>query len=207
MADKSFELLSNAKASAPPPLTRGVLALEQSLRSDLQDWLSAIEPTTCIRVHGDLHLGQVLVADGDFVIIDFEGEPGRPAAQRRRKRTPLVDVAGMIRSLHYAAVYGALDGPEVGAAPHSERLLAVAEAWWQRSSAQYLRGYLAVAGDGGLLAPDACQLELQLHLCIIEKVLYEIRYELNHRPQWVSIPMRGLLAALRQPFHAQASSG
>ncbi len=207
LARRRFDLLKNAELAVPPQLAEEVFAQEESLSAGLRDWASAMKPTACIRVHGDLHLGQVLVAGGDFVIIDFEGEPARPAAARRSKRSPLVDVAGMIRSLHYAALYGALGGAEGAVAGHRERRLPLAEAWCRWSSDQYLRGYLAAVAGAGLLPEDEDELERQLRVCSIEKALYEIGYELNHRPEWVSIPMRGLLAALRQPFRQQASSG
>jgi predicted trehalose synthase len=118
------------------------------------------------RTHGDYHLGQVLWTGSDFQIIDFEGEPSAPPAERRAKRSPLRDVAGMLRSIDYA-----------GAAGKRPR------AWTERVQQAFLAGY--GAADAALV-----------RLFAIEKALYEIRYELNNRPDWVDIPMRGLHALL-----------
>ncbi|MBS1122298.1 MAG: alpha-amylase, partial [Deltaproteobacteria bacterium] len=146
------------------------------------------------RIHGDYHLGQVLWTGEDFVIIDFEGEPGRPLSQRRFKRNPLRDVAGMLRSLQYASVAALRDGrhrPEdVG------RLEVWARAWSEWAAASFLGGYLDRARTTRLVPASDGDLTLLLEFFMLEKCIYEIGYELNNRPDWLEIPLRGLLGLL-----------
>jgi len=148
-----------------------------------------------IRIHGDYHLGQVLRAKNDFVILDFEGEPARSLESRRQKQTPLRDVAGMLRSFSYAAFAG-LDRfsqrrPEVR---NSEPW---AQLWQNAVSIEFLAGYRqAIAADLRLLPPPA-EAQSMLDACLLEKALYELQYELNNRPDWVRIPLAGILAILR----------
>jgi maltose alpha-D-glucosyltransferase/alpha-amylase len=148
------------------------------------------------RVHGDYHLGQVLLVKHDFVILDFEGEPSRPLAERRAKHTPLKDVAGMMRSLSYAAWASLLQftsrGPEAFA-----RLEPWARLWEQSTSAVFLRAYRDAATEGSFLPSDVEHLRALLDACLLDKALYEVLYELNHRPGWVGIPLRGILALER----------
>ena len=149
------------------------------------------------RYHGDYHLGQVLLAKNDFIIIDFEGEPGRPLTQRRFKRAPLRDVAGMLRSLQYASAAALRDGrhrPEDVA-----RLEPWARAWADWVSASFLGGYLDRIRGTRLLPPSDADLSLLLDFFMLEKCVYEINYELNNRPDWLEIPVRGLLALLPVP--------
>ena len=151
-----------------------------------------------IRCHGDYHLGQVLYTGGDFVIIDFEGEPARPLGERRLKRSPLADVAGMIRSFDYA-VENVLSGQTEGSILRREDVpfLRPWGALWARwVSAAYLKGYLDTAVVGGLLPEDRDELAMLLDIHLVEKALYEVAYELNNRPDWVAIPLRGITDAL-----------
>jgi maltose alpha-D-glucosyltransferase/alpha-amylase len=145
------------------------------------------------RVHGDYHLGQVLLVKHDFVILDFEGEPSRPMAERRTKQSPLKDVAGMLRSLSYAAWASLLQftsrGPEAFA-----RLEPWARLWEQSTAAVFLRAYRDAAAPGSFLPSPVEHLRALLDACLLDKALYEVLYELNHRPGWVGIPLRGLLA-------------
>jgi maltose alpha-D-glucosyltransferase/alpha-amylase len=151
-----------------------------------------------IRCHGDLHLGQTLFTGKDFVVIDFEGEPERPVSERRIKASPLRDVAGMIRSLHYvsqAAILG--DSPNVladRAAPYSAHQWA--DFWYAWSSAAYLQAYLQATAGAQFLPADRQQLQTLLESYLLEKALYELRYELNNRPDWVRIPLEGVLHLL-----------
>jgi maltose alpha-D-glucosyltransferase/alpha-amylase len=148
-----------------------------------------------IRTHGDLHCGQVLWTGRDVVFIDFEGEPGRPLAERRHKRSALSDVAGMLRSFHYAA-FGTLLNPRVGGAIRSEDVANLepwATFWYLSVAAAFLRAYLEQASGQPFVPADPAQLAALLELSTLQKVLYELDYELNNRPDWVSIPLRGLL--------------
>ncbi len=154
-----------------------------------------------IRVHGDLHLGQVLSTGRDFLFIDFEGEPALPLSQRRIKRSPLRDVAGMLRSFDYAARTAIPDAVARGQVRSEERaqelLSARGEEWVTWVSVAYLRGYLDVIGAADLVPKDAHARRVQLDAHLIEKALYEIRYELDNRPDWVGIPIAGLKRLLQ----------
>ena len=150
-----------------------------------------------IRIHGDYHLGQVLRAKNDFVLLDFEGEPARSLEERRRKQCPLKDVAGMLRSFSYAAWSG-LDS-YVQRHPDSGRALEPwARLWQNAASTAFLNAYRdTIAADPDLL-PEPAQADALLNAYLLEKALYELLYELNNRPAWVRIPLSGILA-LPQP--------
>ncbi|HVR39032.1 MAG TPA: maltose alpha-D-glucosyltransferase [Thermoanaerobaculia bacterium] len=148
-----------------------------------------------IRTHGDFHLGQVLHTGTDFVIIDFEGEPSRPLSERRIKRSALRDVAGMLRSFHYApyaVVLGQAPGHFIRAEDRAT-LENAARFWHRWVAAAYLRAYLTESAKGTHLPHTTQEIDVVLHLHLLEKALYEIAYELNHRPEWLPIPVRGVL--------------
>jgi maltose alpha-D-glucosyltransferase/alpha-amylase len=150
------------------------------------------------RCHGDYHLGQVLFTGKDFVIIDFEGEPARPISARRIKTSPLRDVAGMLRSFHYASA-AALLGPQRPSMLPPESADAVAQwlrVWYVWNAAAYLSAYLEEASKGDFLPKDREQLETLLDAYVLEKAVYELGYELNNRPTWVQIPLDGILRLL-----------
>jgi maltose alpha-D-glucosyltransferase/alpha-amylase len=147
----------------------------------------------CTRHHGDLHLGQILLARNDFLIIDFEGEPSRPIEARRARHTPLRDVAGMLRSFDYArwtALGRTTQGP--GDAQRFERLAA---AWLAGTREAFLAGYGRATVDSGIF-PSLEAARPLLALLELEKATYELRYELANRPGWAGIPLQGILAFL-----------
>jgi len=150
------------------------------------------------RIHGDYHLGQVLYTGTDFVIIDFEGEPARPLEERRLKRSPLQDVAGMLRSFHYAAYAPLLAGTGTVKidASNSQNLNRWASAWAAWVSDRFLTEYLKVAGEDVFLPPTRAQIMALLQIHVLEKAVYELGYELNNRPEWVAIPLEGISKAL-----------
>lgn len=150
------------------------------------------------RCHGDYHLGQVLYTGSDFVIIDFEGEPARPLGERRMKHSPLKDVAGMLRSFHYAA-YAALFNHTPGGTPDERRrwLEGWVGLWYDWVAASYLQEYLLVARDYTFLPADRHTLGLLLDSYLLEKAIYELVYELNNRPDWIQIPLQGILQLVR----------
>ena len=158
---------------------------------------AAIPPAgQCIRVHGDYHLGQLLVSKTDVWIIDFEGEPQRPLAERREKTSPMRDVAGMLRSFDYAA-WSALDrasslAPDQAVAMHDRAL-----SWRDGATADFLSSYFsAFAGD---IRSSTIKLDQQLlDLFLLNKAFYEIAYEAANRPGWLSIPVRGVMELLRR---------
>ncbi len=145
-----------------------------------------------IRYHGDYHLGQVLLSKNDFVIIDFEGEPARPLAQRRQKHSPLRDVAGMLRSFNYARHAALLHATEHQ--PESQATLEPQTQKWEKQVREaFLRAYAKhVSGSPLYGSFDAARPLLELFE--LEKAFYELRYELNHRPDWVVVPLRGILS-------------
>jgi len=133
-----------------------------------------------IRIHGDLHLGQVLRSGGDWLLFDFEGEPGRSFAQRREKYSALRDVAGMLRSFDYAEATVRLEGQ-----PEGERLLPARQA--------FLEGYRAATAGAAFLPQSEASFTAMLGAFELEKMLYEVRYELQNRPDWVRIPVQALM--------------
>ena len=182
-----------------------------SMRTQLLAHARSIKNATAaglrIRIHGDFHLGQILCTSadnrpsdtehGDFVILDFEGEPARPLSERRRKQTPLKDVAGMIRSFSYAAHSGLLEYsstiPHLAGSPEAEKLAAWARFWQNAVGSAFLDGYYNTSRTDPTLLPAPKDADLLLHAYLMEKALYELLYELNHRPDWVRIPLHGIL--------------
>jgi maltokinase len=149
------------------------------------DELAGIDAGSAIRVHGDYHLGQVLRTDAGWYVLDFEGEPARPIEERRRPSSPLKDVAGMLRSFHYASAVARTERDEIA-------LEDAAAAWEERNRKAFLRGYLKAAGDGGILPPDPDCVAVVLAAFELEKAVYELGYERAFRPDWVHIPVSAL---------------
>jgi len=143
-----------------------------------------------IRTHGDYHLGQTLWKGKDWIILDFEGEPARTLVERRRKRSPLRDVAGMLRSFAYAATAAELT-----------RGGAVPEDWEERARERFLESYLETV-DATLLPPGDAAIERLLAVFELEKAVYELRYELDNRPDWVGIPVAGIDRLMHQAAEA-----
>ena len=184
------------------PLAERVLEQDKEIGGRLRGFAQQRIRGKRIRCHGDFHLGQVLHTGKDFVIIDFEGEPARPLGERRIKRSPLRDVAGMLRSFHYAAYAAILAREEQSQlrpedAPFLEFWARLWNAW---VSAAYLKSYLETAGtEAGLLPSDAKDLRRLLEFHMLEKAVYELGYELNNRPAWVRIPLQGVAGILEVP--------
>jgi maltose alpha-D-glucosyltransferase/alpha-amylase len=175
-------------------------ALVLARRRDIFDRFRGLEeldiPHKMSRIHGDFHLGQVLRVMDDFVILDFEGEPARPLAERRAAMSPLKDVAGMLRSFSYAAQAGYqafVSRRPRDAAP----LEPWAKLWENCVTAAFVTEYRQAAADTGLIPPDDASLGLLLDAFLFDKALYELNYELNNRPTWMRIPLFGILALCR----------
>ena len=149
-----------------------------------------------IRVHGDYHLGHIMWTGDDFVVVDFEGEPTRPLSQRRFKRSPLRDVAGMLRSFGYVSEAALRDGRL--RVEDVAQVAPWAHAWTDWVSAAFLRGYLDTLRGGPLLPPNPIDVAQLIDFYLLEKCVAEIGYELDHRNEWLEIPMRGLLALTDQ---------
>lgn len=146
--------------------------------------LRGVDPGPAIRVHGDYHLGQVMRTDAGWYVLDFEGEPARPLAERRRPSSPLRDVAGMLRSFHYAS--------EVAMLERDSEFEQVGAAWEARNRQAFLEGYLPGAAEGGVLPNDGDAVDAVLAAFELEKAVYELGYEQAHRPHWESIPLTAL---------------
>jgi maltokinase len=150
----------------------------------LTDLVTGVDPGPAFRIHGDLHLGQFLLADAGWFVLDFEGEPVRPVAERQVASSPLRDVAGMVRSFHYAARTGLAEwGRDV-----DPELVALSEAWEARAVNEFWHAYQAVPGIDVLLPADADERRRILRAFELDKAVYEVTYELAHRPDWVDIP-------------------
>jgi maltose alpha-D-glucosyltransferase/alpha-amylase len=148
-----------------------------------------------IRCHGDYHLGQVLYTGNDFVIIDFEGEPARSLSERRLKRSPLRDVAGMLRSFHYATHSAVMKQVPLLSKPEDSLPLLQrwGQYWYTWVSATFLNTYLDIMAHTGLLPDKSEELKILLDAFLLDKALYEVSYELNNRPDWVRVPLQGIL--------------
>jgi maltose alpha-D-glucosyltransferase/alpha-amylase len=171
-----------------------ILAHEEEVRMRFRPVRDRRIETKRIRIHGDYNLGEVLYTGKDFVIIDFEGDPTRTYGERRIKRSPLRDVAGMLRSLQYAA-YAALFGRVPGVLPKPEAAASLAKwasFWAAWTGAMFLTGYLSVAGAQELLPSTEDDLRVLLDAFLLEKALAEVRVELSYRPDWAIIPLRGI---------------
>jgi trehalose synthase-fused probable maltokinase len=155
----------------------------EEVREQLRGMTHAGDVGKVIRTHSDYHLGQALWTPTGWVILDFEGEPARPIVDRRRKRSPLRDVAGMLRSFAYAASAAAI-----------ERGVEPPEGWEERARDEFLLGYLAEVDPA--VVPSGPSLERLLAVFELEKAVYELRYELDNRPDWVRIPVAGILRLL-----------
>lgn len=174
------------------PVTAADLVDVDAVERALTAFVAVDDPGVAARIHGDLHLGQVLLGDTGWFILDFEGEPARPAGERRRVMSPLRDVAGMLRSLHYAARTSLVErGRDV-----DPELVAVTEAWEARSVDAFWRGYQAVPGIDDLLPPAGGDREGLVRAFELDKAVYEVVYELAHRPDWVDIPASAISRTL-----------
>ncbi len=169
--------------------------LLESLKVDPPAFGSPTLEAGKIRCHGDYHLGQVLCANDDFILLDFEGEPTRTIGERRAKQSPLKDVAGMLRSFDYAAHAG-LFALTRDRSDDFDRLALWAEAWRRGASDAFLRAYRATAAEAAFLPKESATFKALLDAFVLNKALYELVYELNNRPDWVRIPVQGIVALL-----------
>jgi len=199
-AQQALELL-NSRGRLLPERLHGladtVLGAGPVLLARFQQLARLDDAGQRIRVHGDYHLGQVLWTGEDWLLLDFEGEPLRPLAERREKQSPLKDVAGMLRSFDYAAQAVGLENT---GAPDAAARGGWAAAWSQWTGAAFLQGYLVAISGTGLLPDGAAARDVLLDAFLLDKAFYELVYELNNRPDWVGVPLAGIAAiAARQP--------
>ncbi len=195
-ASSTLELLKDRMPHLPDEVIE-VAAAVLSRRRQLLHRLEVLGHVTSsaqrIRIHGDYHLGQVLRVKSDFVILDFEGEPTRSLAERRAKKSPLKDVAGMLRSFSYAA-YASLSGYTARHPGDATRLERWAQLWERSASAEFLRAYRQTVSGSELVPANTEDFRVLLDVFLLDKVLYEVLYELNSRPAWVRIPLLGIMS-------------
>jgi maltose alpha-D-glucosyltransferase / alpha-amylase len=188
-----MQLRQNREKFEPVLLQRveRVLSSEQEVLSRMAHIMGPRLSALKIRIHGDYHLGQVLFTGKDFIIIDFEGEPARTLSERRLKRSPLRDVAGMLRSFHYAAQTALRREP----GSHPGETLQFGpwlEMWQSYIGGVFLRSYIEALGTSPIVPGNATDLATMLRAFLLEKAVYEIGYELNNRPDWLDIPLAGV---------------
>jgi maltose alpha-D-glucosyltransferase / alpha-amylase len=197
-AKKTLDLLRRNLTRIPQHLrtdAEAVLGREQEIMAVLQRFTQGKFSAWKTRIHGDYHLGQVLYTGNDFVIIDFEGEPIKSLSERRLKQSPLRDVAGMMRSFFYAA-YAVLMQRSQVRADDIPFLLPWADAWYRYNTGIFLASYEKSVAGSGLIPRDPAEAETMLQTYLLDKAVYELGYELNNRPDWVSIPLKGILELL-----------
>jgi maltose alpha-D-glucosyltransferase/alpha-amylase len=195
---RTFTLLEKKITDLPAAFrdeARDVLLAETEILAREKRLLDRRTNAAKIRIHGDYHLGQLLYTGKDFVILDFEGEPARALSERKLKRSALRDVAGMMRSFQYAA-YSALWQPAMRSedVPFLERW---ADLWYRQMGSVFLQSYLSTAIDAIFIPQNSEDLQIMLEAYLLDKAVYEIGYELNHRPDWVVIPIRGIKHILK----------
>jgi maltose alpha-D-glucosyltransferase/alpha-amylase len=204
---RTFDMLRRRRSKVPEEVLPDVDRL-LTLRRDLTKRVRAVSSSGFevikTRHHGDYHLGQVLVVANDFQIIDFEGEPARPLAERRRKQCPLRDVAGMLRSFDYA-IRSAVMNLGAERAEQLETLEPWVRLWEEQTRKAFLEGYAEGARGAASYPEDEENARALVELFTLEKALYEIRYELDNRPDWVGIPVRGILDLLVGPVEEEKS--
>jgi maltose alpha-D-glucosyltransferase/alpha-amylase len=195
---RAFTLLQKKLPDLPEAFreeAEEVLAAEKKILTQEKLLLDRRSGAAKIRIHGDYHLGQLLYTGKDFVILDFEGEPARALGDRKLKRSALRDVAGMMRSFQYAA-YSALWQPAMRSedVPFLERW---ADLWYREMSSVFLQSYLNTTSDAIFVPQNEEDLQVLLEAYLLDKAVYEIGYELNNRPDWVVIPIRGIKHILK----------
>jgi len=195
---RAFTLLEKKLCDLPATFrdeAKEVLSAEHEVLAREKRLLDRRTNAAKIRIHGDYHLGQLLYTGKDFVILDFEGEPARPLSERKLKRSALRDVAGMMRSFQYAAC-SALWQPAMRKedVPFLERW---ADLWYRHMGSVFLQSYLKTTGSAIFIPHNSEDLQIMIEAYLLDKAVYEIGYELNNRPSWVVIPVRGIKHILK----------
>jgi trehalose synthase-fused probable maltokinase len=196
LLEQACVLLERQLADLPRPRreeARRLLNDRARVAARFRDFLERETSAMRIRCHGDYHLGQVLWTGQNFIIVDFEGEPARPLAERRIKHPAVLDVAGMLRSFHYAPHVALTEQwPDAATGGPLETFEPWIRGWYGWVSAEFLRGYLSMAGRASFSPQSGREFQALLDVHLLEKACYELNYELNNRPAWAWIPLRGI---------------
>jgi maltose alpha-D-glucosyltransferase/alpha-amylase len=195
---QNFQLLNRQLKNLPPeilPRAQAVLALEPEILKKFKQIYERRIDAARIRLHGDYHLSQVLYTGKDFFIVDFKGEPAISISERRLKRCALQDVASMVRSFHYATYTALLKQIERGTMPHGQidPMVLWARFWTRWVSAVFYKAYLQAAKGAAFLPATEADLQTMTEIFLLRKAIFELGYELNHRPDWAKIPLQGIL--------------
>ena len=195
----AFQNLSRNLKSLPDDVraeAQEVLGMKDEILTFLKRIYSHKIDVDKIRIHGDYHLGQVLFTGKDFLILDFEGEPARGYSERRLKHSALRDVAGMVRSLHYAA-YGSLFLDNQIREEDIDRLIPYVEKWYHYMSGFFMKSYLTTVKGTNFVPDNLADLEIMMDTFLLQKAVYELNYEINNRPKWVLVPLRGIKSIIK----------
>jgi maltose alpha-D-glucosyltransferase/alpha-amylase len=196
----AFQSLNRNMKKVQPEIKQeaeDVLRMKDEILTELKKVYTRKIDTAKIRIHGDYHLGQVLFTGKDFVILDFEGEPARSYSERRLKRSALRDVAGMLRSFHYAA-YGSLYLDNQIRPEDIGKLLPFVEQWYHYMSGFFMKAYLETVKDNPIIPQKKEDLEVLLQTFLLQKAIYELNYEVNNRPSWVMVPLSGIKSIMNR---------
>jgi maltose alpha-D-glucosyltransferase / alpha-amylase len=197
-AERVFDTLAERRGSlkeADRPLVDELLAQREALPGRLRALLPREGDGLNIRHHGDFHLGQMLIVKDDIFIIDFEGEPRRSHSERRRKAPAARDVAGMVRSIDYSATAALERATKVASDENGKLAVALAE-WRDRATEAFVTAYREAMTNPALWPANREAAEQMLNFFLLEKAFYEIEYELAHRPDWLRVPLTGVLRIL-----------
>jgi maltose alpha-D-glucosyltransferase/alpha-amylase len=202
LTNQVFEVLRQTAPGLREPLRTealSVLEMEEDILETFRQIMEVKISSMRIRCHGDFHLGQVMFTGKDFIFIDFEGEPDRSLGERRLKRSPMRDVAGMLRSFHYAAHKALLNEQASGMIREeaASNLETTVHFWQCCVSACFLSSYLDTAGDADFCPRSRDELRVLLRIFLLEKAMYELGYELNNRPEWLRVPLAGIRELVR----------
>jgi predicted trehalose synthase len=200
LLDRRYQLLIDTYLTLDPATQRlawTFMEAKERIDAFVADVLTRPMHSLRTRIHGDYHLGQVLATAHDYVIIDFEGEPESSIADRKIKHSPLKDVAGLIRSYHYAISAALFTNPEA-AQLDADGLQRVSDRWYRLMKDTFLDAYFAEFGWPHPLFHDQSEINYLLLLYLLEKAVYELGYELSYRPGWVKIPLKGIVDVIQE---------
>ncbi|MBC7408705.1 MAG: putative maltokinase [Arcicella sp.] len=201
LLEKRYNLLIDNYTKIADPVTRKLawdfMESKELIDEFAKDILTKDINSQRIRIHGDYHLGQVLATKNDYIIIDFEGEPESTITDRKIKHSPLKDVAGMIRSYHYAISAKMFNDPAT-AKFDSARVQTAADRWYKLIQQTFMEKYLETFGNPHPLFKNNNEINFLMLIYLLEKAVYELGYEISYRPDWVKIPLKGIVSVIRE---------